>query len=253
MRSDGKISEKPQQRKAIQKKERQHEDTAPARYWKRPDRKWICRDDRRGREETKASEPQELLSKEDLFRILRLELSGAKTIDDITGIAVGYQAAIESYPVTVRSNIANVTVDTDAAFWLPDDAPPFLPVRIYGDGNCLPRCASLMAYGTQDHYDEMRIRITLELAIHMDMYLDNDFLQLGHHVGDDLPKQYAMYSEQYLDQVLTPVAIKRILSRETEQISKPGSCLGMWQIHALASVFKGKVCSIYQKVGGFTV
>ena len=143
------------------------------------------------REETKASKPQELLSKEDLFQILWLELLGAKTIDDITGIAVGYQAAIESYPVTVHSNI--VTVDTDAAFWLPDDAHPFLLVRIYGDGNCLPRCASLMAYGTQDHYHEMWIRIALELAIHMDMYLDKDFLQLGHHVGDDLPKQYAMY------------------------------------------------------------
>ena len=204
------------------------------------------------REETKASKPQELLSK-DLFQILRLELSSAKTTDDITGIAVSYQAAIESYPVTVHSNIENVTVDTDAAFWLPDDAPPFLLVRIYGDGNCLPRCASLMSYGTQDYYDEMRIRIALELAIHMDMYLDNDFLQLGHHVGDDLPKQYAVYSEQYLDQVLTPVTIECILSRETEQISKPGSCMGMWQIHALASVFKCKVCSICPKVGGFVV
>ena len=73
----------------------------------------------------------------------------------------------------------------------------------------------------------MRIRIALELTIHMDMYLDNDFLQLGHHVGDDSPKQYAMYSEQYLNQVPTPVAIKRNLSRKTEQISKPGSYMGM--------------------------
>ena len=110
-----------------------------------------------------------------------------------------------------------------------------------------------MVYGTQDHYDKMRIRITLELANHIDIYLDNDFLQLGHHVGDHLPKQYAMYSEQYLDQVLTPVEIKRIFSRETEQIAKPGSYMGMWQIHALASVFKCKVSSIYPKVGGFKV
>ena len=86
------------------------------------------------RGETKASKPQELISK-DLFRILRLELSGATTIYDITGIAVGYQAAIENYPVTVRSNIENVTVDTDTAFWLPDESPSFLPVRIYRDGN----------------------------------------------------------------------------------------------------------------------
>ena len=94
-------------------------------------------------------------------------MSGAKTIYDITGIAVGYQAAIESYLATVHSNIENVTVDTDEAFWLTDDVPPFLLVHIYGDGNCLPRCASLMVYGMQDHYNEMRI--ALELAIHMDM------------------------------------------------------------------------------------
>ena len=200
------------------------------------------------REETKASKPQELQSKEDLFRFLRLEL-----IDGITGIAARCEVAIESYPVTVRLNIENVTVDTDAASRLPEDAPPFLPIRIYGDGNCLCRCMSLMAYGTQDHYDEKWIRIALLLTIHMDMYLDNDFLQRGHHVGDDLPKQYAVYLEQYLDQVLTPVAIKHILNRETEQISKPGSYMGMWQIHALASVFKCKVCSIYPKVGGFKV
>ena len=81
-------------------------------------------------------------------------MSGAKTIDDITGIAACYHAAIESYPVTVCSNIENVTVDTAAASWLPDDAPPFLPVRIYRDGNCLPRCGSLMAYEVQDHNDK---------------------------------------------------------------------------------------------------
>ena len=81
-------------------------------------------------------------------------MSGAKTIDDITGIAARYHAAIESYPVTVCSNIENVTVDTDAASWLPDGPPPFLPVRVYGDGNCLPRCGSLIAYEMQDHNDK---------------------------------------------------------------------------------------------------
>ena len=95
------------------------------------------------KEETKASKPQELLSKEDLFRIFLLEMSGAKTTADITGIAACYHAAVESYPVTVHSNIEIVTVDTATASWLPDDPPPFLPVRIYGDGNCLPRCGSL--------------------------------------------------------------------------------------------------------------
>ena len=134
MRSDGKISEKSQQRKATQRKERQHEDTVHLQDIGKGQREsGFAKMTEEEREETKASKPHELLSKEDLFRILRLELSGAKTIDDITGIAARYQAAIESYPVTVRSNIENVTVDTDAASGLPDDAPPFLLVRIYGE------------------------------------------------------------------------------------------------------------------------
>ena len=101
VRSDGKILEKPQQRKAIQRKERQHKDKEHLQDIGKGQREsGFAEMTEEEREETKASKPQELLSKEDLFRILRLELSGAKTIDDITGIAVGCQAAIDSYPVT---------------------------------------------------------------------------------------------------------------------------------------------------------
>ena len=74
VRSDGKISEKPQQRKAIQRKERQHEDTEHLQDIGKGQREsGFAEMTEEEREETKASKPQELLSKEDLFRILQLE------------------------------------------------------------------------------------------------------------------------------------------------------------------------------------
>ena len=65
-RSDGKISEKPQQRKAIQRKERQHEDTEHLQDIGKGQREsGFAEMTEEDREETKASKPQELLSKED--------------------------------------------------------------------------------------------------------------------------------------------------------------------------------------------
>ena len=80
-RSDGKISEKPQQRKAIQRKERQHEDTEHLQDIGKGQREsGFAEMTEEDREETKASKPLELLSREDLFQILWLEMSGAKTM-----------------------------------------------------------------------------------------------------------------------------------------------------------------------------
>ena len=99
----------------------------------------------------------------------------------------------------------------------------------------------------------MRIRIALELASHPEAYLDNNFLRAGHPVANDLPKKYAMYSDQYTGERLTATAIRQIYLKEVEDIARPGSYMGIWQVHAIASIFNSKVCSVYPKFGGLTV
>ena len=171
-------------------------------------------------EEKKAKHTEGHLPRKDLFRMLRAELSRAKTAEDIAGLAFQYQEAIESYLVNVCTGFSfkNKAVNTDALAWLPDDAPAFSPIQIYGDGNCLPRCASVFAYGTQEHFDEMRIRIALELASHPEAYLDNNFLRAGHLVADDLPKQYAMYSDQYTVNDSQQLRLGRFTSRRLKTL-----------------------------------
>ena len=138
--------------------------------------------------------------------------------------------------------------------WLPDDAPSLSPIQIFADGNCLPRCASVLAYEHENCHDEMRIRIVLELAGNLELYLNNDILQRGFSPSpDNLPKQYAMYSEHYMGDTLTAATIRSVLCKEIESIVKSGAYMGIWQIHALASIFNCKLLSIYPKYGGATV
>ena len=130
------------------------------------------------REETKTSKPQELLSNEDFFQILRLELSGAKTIDDITSIAASYQAAIEratklQFIQTLKTSQLTLMQLLGSQMMILFLACPYLRRWKLFTQMCISN-----GIWSQDHYNEMRIRIVLELAIHMDMYLDNDFLQL---------------------------------------------------------------------------
>ena len=48
-----------------------------------------------------------------------------------------------------------------------------------GDGNCLHRTGSLLAYGTEDHREEVQVKIIVDQILHKEKYLDPDFLSRG--------------------------------------------------------------------------
>lgn len=137
----------------------------------------------------------------------------------------------------------------------PSDAPRhMMPVEIYGDGNCLPRCASMIAYGVQDHFTEMRSRIVIELCVHDSFYLESrnltDTCSTSKH---DYAKLYAQYSGQIIPNRLTKQAIKKLYEDEVMSIIESGSYMGIWQIHAIATIIKSKLKSIFPIYGGATV
>ena len=63
-----------------------------------------------------------------------------------------------------------VKLDTSSLDLYPDDVEPKIPVGIYGDGNCLPRCASSLAFGNEDEFVEMRVWIVIEMVQHARLY-----------------------------------------------------------------------------------
>ena len=47
---------------------------------------------------------------------------------------------------------------------LPEELHGRIPAIVYCDGNCLPRSGSVLAFGNENHFNEIRCRIALELV-----------------------------------------------------------------------------------------
>ena len=46
----------------------------------------------------------------------------------------------------------------------------FTPISVQGDGNCFYRALSLAFWGTQEHHEQLRLRIAIEMMLHRDHY-----------------------------------------------------------------------------------
>lgn len=162
----------------------------------------------------------------------------------------------ETIPQSVTFLTTDQEVDIEAMENYPDDVPDsraLYPSTVPADGNCLPYCGSVFGYGTTEFSTEMRLRILSELVLHEDVYLDNKFLLQGMseaHERRNILKSYAMYSDMFVPgMVLNDDTIKSIYRMEVHKIRISNSFMGMWQIHALSSVLKVPVFSIYPKKG----
>ena len=97
---------------------------------------------------------------------------------------------------------------------VPDDIPlkpnsDLYPCLTYGDGNCLPRTAGILAYGHEENHLEIRTRIVIELTKNEDRYLNNETMRRGKQCdgNDGVTKAFASYSEYYMGNRLTSANI----------------------------------------------
>jgi hypothetical protein len=131
-----------------------------------------------------------------------------------------------------------------------------LPIEIFGDGNCLPRCGSVFAYGTEAHHCEIRLRIAIELIQYRHLYLDNNYLARGIEIvgRNNLSQRFAQFSaELATNDVLTKDKINEIYSREIKTVVSLSSCMGIWQLFALASVLEMPIFAVYPQMGSKAV
>ncbi|XP_056020048.1 uncharacterized protein LOC125678236 isoform X3 [Ostrea edulis] len=137
---------------------------------------------------------------------------------------------------------------------IPHELTSALPVLIFGDGNCLPRSASVLAFGNETNHEEIRVHIIVELVKNIRHYLNPNYLGKGVE-AEDREKQnicvtYAMFSDLFTPgEKLTPLSIERIYQKEILQICQRNTFMGIWQICALSTVLKTRIYSIYPKLG----
>lgn len=147
------------------------------------------------------------------------------------------------------------TVDKASMSLVPNDdgLENLFPCLIYGDGNCLPRCGSLFAYGTENKHLDIRARIVLHLVKYKEIYLNADFIRNDRQKSTNDARTFAMFSEFFSGENLTDLAVQRIFEKEVFSIRKSGTYMGAWQMAALANVLNRPVRSVYPLYGGQTV
>jgi hypothetical protein len=144
--------------------------------------------------------------------------------------------------------------DRTAQELIPDDTDHLegfqFPVVVRGDGNCLPRCGSLVAYLKEDNHEEIRIRIAVEMICNKESYLDEAYLSRGLTDNQKLaPATVALYSSQFHGEKLTKATIRKIYDKEISEVLHSNTYMGLWQLFALSSVLKRSIVCIYPKRG----
>lgn len=141
------------------------------------------------------------------------------------------------------------SLDYVGMFHLPSDAPTgYGPVRVEGDGNCFPRVLSFLTFRNEDHHPEMRARIVYEAVLSSKNYLDNNYISKGANVQyrrGDTVTQFAQLSKY----CLRGMSNEQIFQKETMEMCKDGTYMGMWQIAQAANILGHPVNSIFPDIG----
>lgn len=130
-----------------------------------------------------------------------------------------------------------------------------MPVRISGDGNCLPRSAGIACFGCKEYHQELRTRIVMSMCMNEEKYIDNSYLkqdlQLPNEEAEHLATTYTMMSAHNTPgDKITRTVTRRIFREETMQVLKMNEFIGMWQLFALSGVLGYRIVSIYPELGG---
>jgi hypothetical protein len=168
--------------------------------------------------------------------------------------------------VTLQSDLSITNlkkgIDEYAYALMPPDLPtsvnthgrPSFPIIVNGDGNCLARVGSILAYSCETHHADIRLRLAAEMILYRDKYLDVNHLSQGLPAKQRLsPAMIAQFSDAYTGQILDDAGVKEIYEKEINQVAKMGEYMGTWQLFALASILKIPIFSAYPKLENVSV
>ena len=135
---------------------------------------------------------------------------------------------------------------------IPDDLPPEFSehdiVHIKKDGNCYCSSLSRHVYGTPENHIEMRCRLTVDSVLHMDNYLNHDYLmrEAEHLQGNcsNMTSECVIYSKVRDGDSLSQSeeGIKDAFMKEVFRVSREFQTCGLWQFHSGANVLQ---CPVY--------
>ena len=163
--------------------------------------------------------------------------------------------SVKPEPLSTHPNLLTRPAWLSFQMTFPWKRSSFIQPSIKGDGNCLPRSTSLLAYGNENRHKEMRERIVSELSKNADLYLNDNLMKTGMNPegNQSVAKTFASYFNCYMANRLNKNSIRKVYQEETMSISKNGSYMGLWQLASLANILSSPVVSVYPKYGSHTI
>lgn len=136
-------------------------------------------------------------------------------------------------------------VDTIAVSLCPSDAPKdYVPVVTDIDGNCCPRAIAHGLLHHENHYWEVRARVTVHGIIHESLYLNGHALDVGRPTNKErqLPDFYADMSKYAPPrkhyETIDANFIRKTFRSELVHGCHDAAWWGMWHLHIAANVFR---------------
>ena len=187
------------------------------------------------------------------FDQLQNEMAAATSYAGVHRIVVRTAEAVKNFPVAAQPDlyvtaIPQGSIDAISLPLKPDDAPPHhFPVWVLGDGNCLPRTLSILAFGHPENFVEMRMRIVAELTINIARYVSPSYLASGPSTTGATLLEYLMLDVDIpFSKGLTPL---EVLKAEIVGVCKPSADFNMWGVYAAANILKVPVTSVHPDKG----
>ena len=239
---------------------KQKQKTASAPYGLRGDKKEnksqpknICGEKKtQSLSQSSSNNKQGPMPSKEVMSLMRALIHSPRNIQLSTIKNIGYSEITAKQDLNILC--LHASIDSSALALMPNDIPVItravFPILVKGDGNCLPRVGSLLAYGSENHHLDIRLRIATELIQFQDNYLDTDYLSRGLPKGQKLyPSGVALFSDLVQSTFMDREDTRSIYQKEIHQILKAKEFMGLWQVFALASVLKTPIFSIYPERG----
>ena len=149
------------------------------------------------------------------------------------------------YPVSVTAPVGS-TIDRIALGLLqPAVQERCFPLSVEGDGNCFFRSLSLVLFGTEACFEEMRCRIAMAMALAPNIFLDGSNWCSAH----DQVTPESVIQVAVLTSVAPDESPAGSLEQEVMSVLQNRSYTGLWEFLAASYVLKRPILSVFPPLG----
>ena len=190
------------------------------------------------------------MNRETFFKDAQKCLLKAKSWKEFVQVAqeIKTDQAQFTLPVSLYSDYQNVVKDDISIQLMPSDShPELIPMKSYGDGNCLFRSLSLIIFGHERNHTEVRVRIIIELACNEELYLsEKTFEDMAEYSYDGIMDYIIQVSVS--DRSYVPNNKERSFQNEVMHSTKSDTYASVLHIIASCNIIKKPINSIYPMV-----